>query len=625
MSTNDLFENREGISPSTFSWTVPQVPSFLEAWEAPVVPRGGAGSIWWIWRAPRSGWVTYRAASTGSAVSVGAFVGQKLQLLEPTSPAGSLDTHSETRFFAEEGSTYTLALFGAPPWSGEAKVELIYETVNLLSPASLATLPWGSEIPLVASLDVEAETAISMEFYANSERVGSRTEPPWILPWRPAVPGSFSLRVEARTSSGKLLTSERVPTLVHSGGDAPVPRLVSAPELNGTVVMDGMGNVHLLGMPRGLFGITHAPIHGLPETASWPPGVARWTDLAVSSGGFGAAWMGALDPEGNLYVSPRIRVPFPEGVEKFVKLCRGFNSVFAIGDDGHAYHFGVTRYESAATRPWRHFSHGYGFSAGLDDRGVLVLFTQGTFGEQVLQEAQFPPGVSSWERIEVSAGVIIAMDRAHQLYEVPTGSLFGLASSQRMIVRPDGGSDWSDFSIGGTVGLALAPDGRLFSWGSNQEGQLGNNGPSSSVTSLGEVRMPDGVTAWVTMVAGESHGMAVGNDGELYRWGWFDGGLGIIPGAIRSGPMKVSPLPEIAGPTRAFAHREGMVPELAVPTLPKRKYWIQVSDGLSPWTTLPDPVLGTGSTVLWRDPVPLAEGPAGVGSTTRLYRVGRLP
>ena len=119
--------------------------------------------------------------------------------------------------------------------------------------------------------------------------------------------------------------------------------------------------------------------------------------------------------------------------------------------------------------------------------------------------------------------------------------------------------------------------------------------------------------------------MAIGNDGELYRWGWFDGGLGILPGALRSGPVKVTPLPAIAGPTRVFASRAGATSELAIPTLPKRSYSIQVRDGSGPWQTLPDPVLGTGSTVFWRDPVPLIEGPAGSGSATRLYKVGLLP
>ena len=309
MPSNDLFVNREGIPSSTETWIVPQVPSFLEAWEAPVVPPGASGSRWWIWRAPQSGWVNYRAVSTGSPVSVGAFLGQKLQLLEPMSPSGSLDTRSDARFFAEEGITYTLALFGSPPWTGEAKVELSYDSVRLLHPTASATLPWGSEITLEAAWDVEGDPAVSLEFFANSEKIGSCSAPPWTLPWRPNAPGSYTLQVVVQTASGTVFTSARVPTFVHSGGVVPAPRLFTSLESNGTGVMDGMGNVHLLGMPRGLFGITNAPIHGLPETASWPPGVARWTDLAVSMGGFGSPWMGALDSEGGLYTSPSARIP----------------------------------------------------------------------------------------------------------------------------------------------------------------------------------------------------------------------------------------------------------------------------------------------------------------------------
>ena len=73
------------------------------------------------------------------------------------------------------------------------------------------------------------------------------------------------------------------------------------------------------------------------------------------------------------------------------------------------------------------------------------------------------------------------------------------------------------------MGLALAPDGRLFSWGSNQEGSW-ELGPSTPASKPGEVRMPDGVIWrglpwWRGM-----HCMAIGMTGS------YTGGVGSMVG-----------------------------------------------------------------------------------------------
>ena len=220
---------------------------------------------------------------------------------------------------------------------------------------------------------------------------------PWTLLGDQRPRKLYGLQVVVQTASGTVFTSARVPTSVHSGGVVPAPRLFTSLESNGTGVMDGMGNVHLLRMPRDS--------SASPEcTDSRPSGdrilAAGRGSMDGSRGfgwGFGSPWMGALIPRGG---TPPQRIPFPEGVRRFVKLCQGFNSRVCHRRDGHGAIISAALGSSAAKRPWRHFSHGYGFSTGLDDRGVLIFVYPGAYGETLLQEAEFPAGVSPGERIE---------------------------------------------------------------------------------------------------------------------------------------------------------------------------------------------------------------------------------
>ncbi|MQY14324.1 hypothetical protein SRB5_44880 [Streptomyces sp. RB5] len=84
------------------------------------------------------------------------------------------------------------------------------------------------------------------------------------------------------------------------------------------------------------------------------------------------------------------------------------------------------------------------------------------------------------------------------------------------IVRAAGGAHFS---------LALAEDGRLFGWGDNSYGQLGDDTTTEHHTPV-EVHLPDGVQ--VTQVAaGGGHSLALTSAGDVLAWGHnFYGELG---------------------------------------------------------------------------------------------------
>ena len=84
-------------------------------------------------------------------------------------------------------------------------------------------------------------------------------------------------------------------------------------------------------------------------------------------------------------------------------------------------------------------------------------------------------------------------------------------------------------SAGGWHSLAVGSDGNAYTWGGNNQGQLGNNTSSNSYVPV-RVRDPASPTdaskgLKATQVsAGGSHSLAVGSDGNAYAWGWNDNG-----------------------------------------------------------------------------------------------------
>ncbi|HUI05158.1 MAG TPA: MBG domain-containing protein, partial [Acidimicrobiales bacterium] len=73
-------------------------------------------------------------------------------------------------------------------------------------------------------------------------------------------------------------------------------------------------------------------------------------------------------------------------------------------------------------------------------------------------------------------------------------------------------------AAGADFSLAVGSDGNLYAWGDNGNGQLGNNSTTSSTTPV-VVAMPSGVTA-TSVAAGAAHSVALGSNGKVYDWGY---------------------------------------------------------------------------------------------------------
>ncbi len=97
-----------------------------------------------------------------------------------------------------------------------------------------------------------------------------------------------------------------------------------------------------------------------------------------------------------------------------------------------------------------------------------------------------------------------------------TNSVMPLLISE---IAPLSTVDITDIAVGNHHSLALTSDGRIYSWGYNNYGQLGRSGTSN--------RLPDavditGVLAGkkvVQMAGGNAHTLVLADDGRLYAWG----------------------------------------------------------------------------------------------------------
>jgi alpha-tubulin suppressor-like RCC1 family protein len=100
----------------------------------------------------------------------------------------------------------------------------------------------------------------------------------------------------------------------------------------------------------------------------------------------------------------------------------------------------------------------------------------------------------------------------------PTGTV-PKDSTPVMVAFPAGVTSWTTVALGQTHTVALGSDGNLYAWGFNNHGQLGNGTTTQDSVPV-MVTKPGGVTSWTAVACGAFHNIAIGNDGNVYVWGF---------------------------------------------------------------------------------------------------------
>ena len=92
------------------------------------------------------------------------------------------------------------------------------------------------------------------------------------------------------------------------------------------------------------------------------------------------------------------------------------------------------------------------------------------------------------------------------------------------ITTAGGGTNWKQVACGYSYTAAIKTDGTLWTWGYNNNGQLGDG---TTVSKRSPVTTITGEANWKQIACGSSHTAAVKTDGTLWTWGYNgNGGLG---------------------------------------------------------------------------------------------------
>lgn len=348
-----------------------------------------------------------------------------------------------------------------------------------------------------------------------------------------------------------------------------------------TLAMGSDGTLYAWGGNEyGQLGDGSAAFRTPPVRVSLPAGVSALDiaasgdhSLALASDGTLYAWGGnAVGQLGDGSTSDRttpVAVSLPAGVSA-LGVAAGASHSLVAASDGRLYAWGENRYGELGdgstlqrTTPVQvslpaavsalSVAAGTFHSLARGSDGTLYAWGNNYYGQlgdgSTLQRTapvsvNLPPGVST---LRVTAG------RIHTLAQGSDGKLYAWGNNLYYqlgdgsftdrptplpVVFPTGVSALG-VAAGHYHNLARGSDGKLYAWGDNGSGQLGNGSTAYSRTPM-LVSLPAGVSA-LSVAAGDYHSLALGSDGKLYAWGRnYYGQLGGGSITLRTTPEPVS-------------------------------------------------------------------------------------
>jgi len=283
------------------------------------------------------------------------------------------------------------------------------------------------------------------------------------------------------------------------------------------------GQLGLGGLPPELAGAVPWPrrMGGLAAGERWSGllvGPAQTFGTTTPGGLF--AW-GAGFPGHNLTFNlptPRPVISLPPGAEPFYVWDGSLITRLGSGQ--------LQAYRMTSYAPHQMLASGEPGMAALRVTPQLrVLGDDGYFREhtdwQGLYADRYPlaPGAGYWRDAASSRELLVALDELGGLYRIEGGAIQfdpALGRTRRYYTtealpalpanRPVARLLGNDRGI-----LALATDGAAFAL------RRGTNGEPPVASEL--IAFPDGVTRWTSLAAGRNHFLAVGDDGRVYAWG----------------------------------------------------------------------------------------------------------
>ncbi|MFV0394766.1 MAG: hypothetical protein ACK5LC_10275 [Coprobacillaceae bacterium] len=216
----------------------------------------------------------------------------------------------------------------------------------------------------------------------------------------------------------------------------------------------------------------------------------------------GYGMLGMNNSSTTAYAGGLQRLPYfvDKGIN-IVKIAGGYHTAYAIDDKGEVY-------------AW-----------GKNLEGQVGIGTSGTANQNVIE----PKKVIGLDGIKIvdikcsteTSTAVYAMDDQGNVYAWGYADGYRIPGKSGYVSTPSkisifDGYDVVDIAYGNQHGLALTSEGKVYAWGYNSNGQLGQGNTSGFSNVLVEVPFNKEI---VTISADSASSMAIDIDGVAYRWG----------------------------------------------------------------------------------------------------------
>jgi alpha-tubulin suppressor-like RCC1 family protein len=226
----------------------------------------------------------------------------------------------------------------------------------------------------------------------------------------------------------------------------------------------------------------------------------------------------------------------------------GFGSSGQLGDNINTGKLtAVTTFAGGTT--WKQVYCGNEHTAAIKTDGSLWVWGRNNFaqlGDNTTTNRLTPVttfiGGTDWKSVSSGGYHTTAIKTDGTLWTWGRGTSgelgnFAITNRSTPVTTFAGGNDWKSVSAGRDHTAAIKTDGTLWTWGSGGYGQLGNNAVTTRST---PVTTFAGGTNWKQVSCGFEHTAAIKTDGSLWTWGRNnDGQLGNNATTDRSTPVTI--------------------------------------------------------------------------------------
>ena len=202
---------------------------------------------------------------------------------------------------------------------------------------------------------------------------------------------------------------------------------------------------------------------------------------------------------------------------------------------------------SAGGANWKQVAGGGSFTAAIKTDGTLWTWginTNVQLGDNTTTNRSTPvttfAGGTNWKQVAVGSFHTAAIKTDGTLWTWGGNNVGRLGDNTitdrfTPVTTFAGGTNWKQVTCGYGHTAAIKTDGTLWTWGSNYDGQLGNNTTTQILT---PVTTSAGGANWKQVTSKGDHTAAIKTDGTLWTWGSnFAGQLGNNTTTNRSIPV----------------------------------------------------------------------------------------